>query len=158
MRPRVLRKVSILLICAFALSLVSVGSPTDSHAEDPIYPHLSITPFKIVLNAKLKAELQDIQAIINMSLESSLDSYKFRLVIEGDVDDVDFEANSFRYCLIDDNFLVSFDRWEIQEYLKLNEREGTLTVWVEGSYKDGPLPTTFTTDTDSIEVFAPGMK
>ena len=142
------------------MSLVSVGSPTDSHAEDPIYPHLSITPFKIVLNAKLNGELQDIQGIINMSLKGSLDSYEFRLVIEGGTD---IQANAFRYCLIDYNFLVSFDRQEIQEYLIDEGLEGTLAVWVEGSFivenEDGSSDTTlFTTGTDEIEVFAPGMK
>ena len=162
MRPRVLGKACYILICVSVLSLVSFGSPTDCHAEeDPIIAPLSITPFRIVLNAKLKGELQDIQGIINMSMQGGdrLDDYEVNFLIEGDQV---AQAFAFRYCYIDDNFLASFDRQVIQDYLIDRELEGTLNVRVEGWYtataSEGPSAPVYFAGSDMIEVFAPGVK
>ena len=160
MRTRVSQKAFFLLLCGVVLALASFSSPRDSHAEELV--PVSITPFKIVLNAKLRGELQDIQGIIHMSLNSGyhLDEYEVNFRIG---EDLVAEAFAFRYCYIDDNFLASFDREEIQDYLIAEEIEGEVTAQVEGWFTETASDGSFhnTRDFsgyDLIEVFAPGMR
>ena len=125
---------------------------------------VTMSPYKIILNAELKGALQDVQAVIGMSMRPSeeyrLGEFKVTLYLDG-VPVTD--AFGFRYCYIDDNFLASFDREVIQTYLFEKKIFGTvLTATVAGWYetlKEGedPVITEFSGD-DSMEIVKPGNK
>ena len=91
---------AITILLALAVLFI-IAAPTVSHGEE-----MTMSPFKIVLNAK--GQFEDMQAVIRMSMKSgyTLADYQVGLAFNG----VPVaEAISFRYCYIDDNFLAGFD-------------------------------------------------
>lgn len=121
---------------------------------------LTMAPFKIILNAS--GNSQDIQAIIGMAMPSGyhLDSYEVDLLFNNTKVS---EAYSFRYCYIDQNFLASFDRNEIQADEYVQSLAGkTVTATVSGYYvaanSDGNYITKHFSVSSSVEIDKRGKK
>jgi len=121
---------------------------------------VNVTPFKIILNAR---NAEDIQAIISMSMTSGYRLSGFDVTIQfGDNDEVLFNAFSFRYCAIDDNFLARYDRQEIINDAYIASLAGqTVTAIVSGSYTAVSLDGThiITIDfegSDQVQILKPG--
>ncbi|UCD64967.1 MAG: hypothetical protein JSW34_05930 [Candidatus Zixiibacteriota bacterium] len=100
-------------------------------ADRALGQSMNICPFKIVLNATGKAE--SVQAVIPMSLEPG---YTFSqctatLSIGGETIADSYAA---RYCYIDDNLLIYFDRSDVYDNPVLETMAGsTQTAAVEGN-------------------------
>ena len=155
--------VSVAYCIIFALAFAVI--PALCHAES-----VSITPFKIILNAQCVGQSQDIQAIISKSMPSTyhIDEYDVTLSFNG----VEVaSAFAFRYCYIDSNFLASFDREAIQAdpyvaSLASGEAVATVSGWFtvrdnEGNPiydEDGDqIKITFSGD-DTVEILNPKKK
>lgn len=79
-------------------------------AQDCIDVRVNINPHRIVLNAQGKAD--DVQANIPMVLPSArIVDFAVTLSIN---DEEVIEAESARYCLIDDMLIIGFDRTDLQ--------------------------------------------
>ena len=129
-------------------------------------PHISssqtmnIAPHKIVLNAEGKT--QTILAIVGMTLESGyvwVTDYDISL----DLDETFIaKAVSVRYCPIDDNLLISFDRNVVQTNQDVVELAGKIVpAAVNGSFiisngSDTKEKTVSAEDT--VEIVKPGNK
>ena len=72
-----------------------------------------MSPHKIILNANLKGKNQDIQAVIGMPLPTGYVIDDFDITLSFDGIDIAKAINA-RYCYVDDNLLVTFDREGIQ--------------------------------------------
>lgn len=121
---------------------------------------MTIAPFKIVLNQQGKTE--SIQAVIPISLEAG---YMFSgceaTLYIGDVDIAD--AYSAKYCYIDDNLIVYFERTGVLNSAALAEMAGTTqTATVEGSLvmvdADGNFLSQGFSRYDYVEIVDPDMK
>ena len=143
----------VFLPCCFVFTLLFVCLAAQG---DDINPNLTMSPFKIILNAKCLGTQQDIQAILDVSptvYENICGDIELRF---GKVS-ATIKAASFRYCYIDTNLLVSFDRAEVQQYLVDHEIIGDTTATVTGTYKKDDVTLTFV-GTDSVEVVSPSKK
>ena len=145
------------IISALAFSEASVWC----EAESLTVP-VAITPHRIVLNAKCEGSLQDIQAIASMVLQSGRSIDDFEAVLIFNEKEV-CNTTSARYCAIDDNLLISFDREQIQS--NAEEFAGdVVSATVVGSFNlvdsDGSIVTTisFVGCDDSVEILAPRNK
>ena len=93
---------------------------------------VTLSPHQLVLNAK---QAEDIQAVIGMSMPSGYTLTGFDVKLKIADNPIEFQAFSFRYCAIDDNFLARFDRQEITEDPYIQSLAGsTVTAIVYGSY------------------------
>ena len=120
---------------------------------------VNINPHKIVLNADGNAD--DVQANIPMVLPSArIVDFAVTLSFNGTVV---AEAESARYCLIDDMLIIGFDRTELQDNPDVqNMANSTVTAKVEGSVTvrnaDGKKETTEFSGSDKVKIVAPGKK
>lgn len=161
MIPRMLKTTNALIACCIIVALVFLEVPVQCYGES-----VTISPHKIVLNAKCKGESQDIQAIIRKyckPLENgySITSFEVSLLFDG-IEAPVAQAHSLRYCAVDDNFLAAFDRQIIQENPAVIALAGTVvTATVRGSFTvskgDHSIDDEFTGD-DSVEISNPGGK
>ena len=137
--------------------LLFLGTLVPVHAAP-----VTMSPHRIILNAELKGALQDVQAVIGMSMPSGYRLADFEVLLL--LDDVFVaEAFAFRYCDIDDNFLASFDREVIQNDPFVVENAGNvLTATVDGWYEavnaDGDTIKVEFSGQDSVEIIKPGNK
>lgn len=119
---------------------------------------ITISPFKWILNSQGNA--QDIQAIIPMTIAAG---YTFT---EGTAtlwlgDDEVAESISMRYCYIDDNLIIGFDKNEVLGHPVVVALAGTtVTATVEGSFTatdaEGKTYTQDFSGSDQVEIVAPG--
>jgi len=121
-RGRILTTISCLVLLAgFAMTAVPLFGES-----------ITVAPFKI--NIKAQGQFEDVLVVIRMPLASgySLADYDVRMKFDGiEVS----QAYAFRYCPIDDNFLASFDRMELQQNPDVIAMAGqTVTAVVEGWY------------------------
>ena len=127
--------------------------------ESPIL-NMTLSPYKIVLNAELEGKSQDIQAVIRQpEVGASVDAFAVQFQVEKN-DQFEFVccADFFRYCAVDDNYLASFDRGEIQEKLEeLFVGPAIVTVRVMGCYTIAADYYCFEAY-DFLHVFDPGNK
>ena len=121
---------------------------------------MNIAPHKIILNADGKT--QTILAIVGMTLEIG-----YVWVTDHDISlDLDetfiTKAVSVRYCPIDDNLLISFDRNVVQTDTDVVEMAGTsVQADVYGSFiiSNGSETITKTfSAVDTVEIVKPGNK
>ena len=140
MLKRLSRASKLSVICFMTVALVVLALPAISRA-------MVMSPHKIILNADPAAENnQDIQAIINYSayvpinLADAESTLSFVVtdedgIITGIIAEFD-HINDVKYCYIDDNFLISFDRGEIQNNPEVQNlaNTGLVTVTVEVTF------------------------
>jgi len=116
---------------------------------------VNINPHKIVLNAEGKAD--DVQANIPIYLTSGWEQgFTAELYFN---DTIVAEAESARYCYIDDMLIIGFDRTELQNnpYVKaIANSTVTATVTATLTNPDGELITI--EGSDIVEIVKPGKK
>jgi hypothetical protein len=129
-------------------------------ADDIINVNVNINPHKIVLNAEGKAD--DVQANIPIGLASALIvDFDITLSFEGTT--VVVEAESARYCLIDDILIIGFDRTDLQKELAEEiSTTTTVTATVDGyvtviNANNDEIRTDFI-GSDTVQVVEPGKK
>ena len=120
---------------------------------------VNINPHKIVLNAEGKAD--DVQANIPIVLASAL-IVDFDVTLSFDGTEV-AEAESARYCLIDDMLIIGFDRTDLQNNPDVQDMaNSTVTAAVDGyvtvENSVGDETTRCFSGTDMVEIVAPGKK
>ena len=124
---------------------------------------VNINPHKIVLNAQGASD--DVQANIHIFLESArIVDFDATLSFDGTIVS---DAESARYCIIDDILIVGFDRTELQNNPDVIDLANTtVTARVEGSVtvigrdelgNEIEVTTDFSGD-DQVEIVAPGQK
>ena len=120
---------------------------------------VNINPHKIVLNAKGAAD--DVQANVHIVLPSArIVEFAATLSFNGVVV---AQAESARYCLIDDILIIGFDRTRLQENEDVQDMANkTVTATVDGSVTvlnaDGnEIPVSFS-GSDRVEIVKPGEK
>ena len=127
--------------------------------------NVSVTPHRIVLNSKCIGDKQDIQVIISMALPSG---YQFEDITEF-VAPLCFDGVpvdpfvSYRYCYIDANFLLSFNRQNIQDNPGIQALAGgTVDATIDGYFSatnaNGEVYTRFFSGSDEVEILAPTKK
>ena len=120
---------------------------------------VNINPHKIVLNATGAAD--DVQANVHIVLPSAW-IVEFNATLSFDGIDV-AQAESARYCLIDDILIIGFDRTSLQDNEDVQGMANqTVTATVVGSVTvinaDGDeIPVSFS-GSDSVEIVKPGKK
>ncbi len=116
---------------------------------------VNINPHKIVLNAQGQSD--DIQANIPMVLPSA-SIEKFYVTLSFDGAKV-AEAESARYCVIDDMLIIGFDREELQDNQVVQDMANTtVTATVSGRVTDNSGVTTEFSGSDTVEIVKPGKK
>ena len=119
---------------------------------------MTLSPYKIVLNAELEGKSQDIQAVIRQP-GASVDDFAVQFQVEknGQIEFVCC-ADVFRYCAVDDNYLASFNREIIQKKLEdLFSDLDIIKVIVKGCYTIGAESYCFEA-VDFLHLFDPGNK
>lgn len=145
----------VILVSCVVFTLLFAGFAIRS--EDSMTVPVSMSPFKIILNAQCVGAQQDIQAIVSVSpavyenIQGSIGLY-----FDGDESN-SFTTDVFRYCYVDYNMLVSFDRLVIQEKLKELGITGITTATVTGEFTENNEVVTFI-GTDSVEILSPSKK
>lgn len=140
-----------------AAILLSVGLLV-SAGTAPAEP-VSMTPFKIVLNAKGQSE--DFQAIVSMNLVGGSRVIDFDITLWFNEFEIE-KAKSAFYCVIDDNLLVGFDRTSVLANPDVAALAGqpvvaTVEGWIAIEAYDGgaPIIRSFS-GTDDVEIVNPG--
>lgn len=151
-----------LCFCFFSTSTFSYG--------------MVIAPSKINLNAECVGINQDVQAIISEIIPGTFLRGTMSLYISFDETACDdgytweeeaiLTTTTIRYCPIDDNLLISFDRCELQEILDDLDLECPInaSVLVSGSYfyevSDGSHTEVevYLDGCDDIDIIKPGSK
>jgi len=151
------------VISLLALLLVS----QNSGADDPVVNHVTISPYKIILNAENKGVSQDIQAIISMPMPSGYSitdqlSVTLQFKTFDNEESKLFSSIALRYCYIDNNFLATFDRKLIQTSLVGSPAiRGIVTATIGGTCtienSTGSETITFN-GSDLVEIIDPGKK
>ena len=118
--------------------------------------HLSMTPFKLVLNAQ--GQFEDVEGNFIVGLPGAIDSFAFQLYLE---DVLVSDAYAVRYCVIDDVLSVSFDRTALQANPDVQALAGLVVeARVDGSVSvfDGDDTTEiFLFGYDEMEIVNPGL-
>jgi hypothetical protein len=127
---RICSKSELSVVCFMAFAMLALALPAHS---------MTISPHRIVLNAKCDGQnTQDIQAIIrqrNDAIMKVVDwDVKLFLVVDEDEDVEIADAFEVRYCWTDGNFLISFDRSEVQTEVQ-DFANQVVTVKVEGWFE-----------------------
>ena len=145
-----------LVIVGIAVLLFAITGITEKLQSESV----TMAPFKIVLNAQ--GIDQDVQANISMVLASGymLDEYEVNLSFDGIQVS---QAFDFRYCYIDDIFIASFDRADLQEnpvVIGMANTVVTATVdgWFTAVNSDGESYKREFSGTDTVEIVKPGKK
>ncbi|MFC1475433.1 hypothetical protein ACFLQW_00340 [Candidatus Zixiibacteriota bacterium] len=119
---------------------------------------ITISPHKLVLNSQGNAE--DVQAIIPMTIAAGYTFTAGEATLEFDGTEVAVSI-SMRYCYVDDNLIVGFDKEELLRNPDVIAMAGTtVTAKVEGSFiatdAEGNTYTKDFSGTDQVEIVAPG--
>ena len=119
---------------------------------------ITISPHKLILNSQGNAE--DVQAIVPMFITSGYMFTTGEATLEFDGIEVAVSI-SMRYCYVDDNLLIGFDKEELLQNPDVIAMAGTtVTARVEGSFTatnaDGDTYTKDFSGTDQVEIVAPG--
>lgn len=124
-------------------------------AEDCTRVHVSINPHKIVLNAQGKAD--SVQANIPIGLPGTrIADFDVSLWF-GDTEVA--QAESARYCVIDDMLIIGFDRTTLQENPDVQAMANTTVIaTVEGWVLDNSGTTTSFSGTDRVQIVKRGKK
>ena len=146
-----------LIVCVvFTLLFMSLTIQSD---DSIINVGVSMTPYKIILNAQCVGEQQDIQAIVSVSsaVFENIKDKTIALYFGGD------EANTFTtkiysYCYLHSNMLVSFERLPIQEKLKELGISGITTATVTAKFFDDNSEEVTFIGTDSVEILSPSKQ
>ncbi len=158
MQSRIIGTFWVTTICCIVSVLALLGVPAE--CGDVIEVHLSIAPSRIILNAECVGSFQDIQAIFPFNLAPVEESLEGWFYFGDDVEPV--TTDSFHYCYVDDNLLVSFDRGEIQAYAKeLELADDVYEVRVSCTFDAtcNDVTETYTLmGTDFVEILTPGNK
>ena len=137
---------------AFVICVISVFVLSAVMSESMV-----MSPHKIILNASLKGEKQDIQAVIGMVLPTGyvIDAFDITLSFN----DIEIaKAVNARYCWDDFNLLVTFDREEIQNNPDVVDLAGkTVIAKVEGTLNPDSNPVDVY-GVDSVIILKPGKK
>ena len=118
---------------------------------------VNINPHKIVLNANGAAD--DVQANVHIILPSAwIVDFDVTLAFDGTVV---AQAESARYCLIDDILIIGFDRTSLQDDVQ-DMANKTVTATVEGSVTVinalGDETSVSFSGSDTVEIVKPGKK
>ena len=137
-----------LLLASFVLLLVGY-SPAGA---------ITISPHKLVLNSQGNAE--DVQAIIPIGIPSGYAFTTGEATLEFDGVEVAVSI-SMRYCYVDDNLIVGFDKEELLQHPEVIALAGmTVTATVQGTFTitdaDGNTSTRDFSGSDQVEIVAPG--
>ena len=164
MFSRIARIPSALIICCIASVLIFLQAPAECDA-------MSVSPSRIILNAECVGSSQDIQATFGVTIQSGsivdLNANFYFMITDPDTgDDVAVWVcwtDSFHYCWIDDNLMLSFERDTIQEEAVTYGLVNTdCEVFVECSFSilssDGSKEDKYLSGTDVVEILAPGKK
>ena len=163
MSKRLSRASKLSVICFVTVALVVLALPAISRA-------MVMSPYKIILNADPAVEnYQDMQAIIHypcipINLYNAVSTLSFVVTDEnGNIIETIAEfdhINDVKYCYIDDNFLISFDREAIQNDPGVQNLANTGPVTVEVVVEFDVTETTRITisATAEVEILAPGKK
>ena len=120
---------------------------------------VNINPHKIVLNAKGAAD--DVQANVHIVLPGArIVEFDVTLSFNGAVV---AQAESARYCLIDDILIIGFDRTNLQDNEDVQDMaNSTVTATVDGSVTvisaDGDSVSVSFSGSDTVEIVKPGKK
>lgn len=159
-RPSGSSKLSVIRFITFALAVLTLTAISNA---------MVMSPHRIVLNAECVADNnQDIQAIIGYSSDGAVDvNGAISTLIIADITDKPFSTTNVRYCYIDDNFLIGFDRKAIQDTPEVRELANTgpvpveVTVWFN-AYRDAEGNIIGFADsktaTSEVEIVLPGNK
>ena len=158
MFSRIARIPSALIICCIASVLIFMQAPAECDA-------MSVSPSRIILNAECAGSSQDIQATFGVVIASGsiVDlTATFYFMIDDEAVKV-CETESFHYCWIDDNLMLSFDRAKIQEDAVTHGLVGEeCEVFVECDFSilssDGSKEDVSLSGYDDVELLAPGKK
>lgn len=115
---------------------------------------VNINPHKIVLNAEGAAD--NVQANVHIVLPSAwIEHFDVTLSFNGTVV---AQAESARYCLIDDILIIGFDRTDLQNNPDVQHMaNSTVTAKVDGYVTVEGFETPFS-GTDMVEIVKPGKK
>ncbi len=94
--------------------------------------NIQVSPEQIVLNSQ--GNYEDILVIIRKAMPSSYRIIGFQLTLFFNEVEV-AKAFALRYCVVDQNFLASFDREAIQQNPLLPSMVGTVTARLDGTYQ-----------------------
>ena len=142
-----------LIVCAITVCCFVALSGSALNAQT-----MTMSPHKIVINAVGQAE--DLQAVINMSLAAGYRLTDYEVTLSLDDQEV-IEAQSFRYCYIDDNFLAGFNRQDVLNSPVVHALVGQTVVakvagWYVGTAADGSTQTFTFEAYDDVEIVGPG--
>lgn len=144
-------RLSTALVVLFATCVASVTAPALAAA-------MTMSPHKLVLNSVGSSE--DVQAILPMTITAGYTFTAGEATLRFDGIEVATTV-SLRYCYIDDNLLVSFDKTALLQNPDVIAMAGLIvTAEVEGSFTatdaDGNTYTQDFSGTDEVEIIAPG--
>lgn len=144
-------RVSTAMIALFVLCVALVTAPTSATA-------MTMSPHMLVLNSVGSSE--DVQAIIPLVITSGYTFTSGEATLRFDGVEVATTV-SMRYCYIDDNLIVSFDKTALLQNPDVIAMAGMIvTAEVEGSFTatdgDGNTYTQDFSGTDEVEIVAPG--
>ena len=145
----------IIRLAAFA-AIVAVTPCFAESAEAGEAP-LSMTPFKLILNAQ--GQFEDVEGNFGVGLPpGTIDAFAFDLYLDGILVS---EAYAVRYCFIDNVLSVSFDREALQANPDVVAMAGLIVeAQVKGSVvvDDGAVATEVDlVGTDEMEILRPGL-
>ena len=143
-----LSRMSVMLIVSF-VTVITVFSLAGA---------ISISPHKIVLNSQGNAE--DVQAIIPITISSGYSFTEGEATLRFSGDEV-ARSTTMRYCYIDNNLIIKFDKTELLHNPVVIALAGkTVTATVEGSFTatdaDGNTYTQDFSGSDQVIIVAPG--
>ena len=176
MTRRMARTFNLCAVCFIVLVVAVFQMPGKAYS-------MVMSPYKIVLNSELVGENQDIQAIIpDPGGCATIKDFELTLFIDDsallEIDGEEVaDAFAVRYCVIDDNFLISFSREDVHNYIEgviLNNLlfledeckckivgvsvEGWVTVECTVAGGETQTKTLELKGKDTIEVYKPGQK
>lgn len=132
MSQPILSKTEVIRAAFLVVALVILAAPLTASAQD-----MTIAPHRIVLNAVGQSE--SVQAVIRTPIQPGYALSDYSLVLKFNGVTVS-EAYDLYYCVIDDNFLASFDRAALLANPVVQAMANTtVTATVEGwfSAEDG---------------------
>jgi hypothetical protein len=144
-------RLSTAIVVLFVSLVALITVPTSATA-------MTMSPHKLVLNSVGSSE--DVQAIIPMTITAGYTFTAGEATLRFDGIEV-ATTISLRYCYIDDNLIVSFDKTALLQNPDVIALAGmVVTAEVEGSFTatdaDGNTYTQDFSGTDEVEIVAPG--
>ena len=121
MTRKMVRTFNLCAVCFIVLVVAVLQMPATANSG------VHMAPSTIVMNVPVKGQFQDVQAIIGGSLGGCwITEFEIWLHIEGVSDPI--AADYVRYCYVDDNYLMTFDRAAIQAAVQGAIDSGEVTL------------------------------